>query len=94
MRFPRNTVSQCSRCSGGLLGSKQASLRLYLLPAPTLQSAGATAEHTSRKLQIGTREHTQHFHVAGGGGAHKTGFDSECSETPKRSFSPLLRPLG
>lgn len=64
MRFPRNSVSQCSRCTGGLLGSKQASLCLYLLPAPTLQSAGATAEHTSRKPQIGTHEHTQHFHVA------------------------------
>lgn len=66
MRFPRNSVSQCSSCTGGLLGSKQVSLRLYLLPAPTLQSAGATAEHTSRKPQIGTREHTQHFHEARG----------------------------
>lgn len=68
MRFPRNSVSECSRCTGGLLGSTQASLRLYLLPAFTLQSAGAwpTAQHTSRKPQIRIREHTQHFHVVGG----------------------------
>lgn len=96
MRFPRNSVSQCSRCTGGLLGSKQASLSLYLLPASTLQGAGAqpTTEHTSRKPQIGTREHTQHFHVARGAVLTKLGLTVNVLRHQSVPFSPLPRPLG
>lgn len=89
MRFPRNSVSQCSRCTGGLLGSKQASLLLYLLPAPTLQSAGATTEHTSRKPQIETREH---FHVARGAVLTKlclTVNVLRCQSVPSLPFADL-----
>lgn len=95
MGFPRNSVSECSRCTGAYWGlHRRASVSISFLPSHCRAQGPGPPQNTLPESHKSEHKNTHSTSMWLGGGAHNTGFDSERSETPKRFFSPLPRPLG